>query len=233
MTYTVKQKIEMVVTFKGSFEFTKQFGWKTEYITINKFEDADGNAMVWKTGTGTIAREYEVPFGKNGGTETKRELPNNGAKIKIKGTVKALSEYKGVPQVELTRVKLVEIVEQTKTWEEIQDEKKEAQLKSIGENDLVWRMPYRQYKEHYADCETIIGSYEFNPNCDECPKIEVIIRDGRLKASGVRGKSFRYYRVFDDNNKVFVAKAVCEENALKQAKRACPESNWIGCEECR
>lgn len=30
------------------------------------------------------------------------------------------------------------------------------QLESMKEGDKVYRMPYRQYKQHYADCEKVI-----------------------------------------------------------------------------
>ena len=47
----------------------------------------------------------------------------------------------------------------------------------------IERMLYRRYKTSYADCETVLGSY------DKATKtIEVMLPEGRKKKSGVRGK---------------------------------------------
>ena len=53
----------------------------------------------------------------------------------------------------------------------------------------VQRMKYKNYKEHYADCETVPSSYDKGTK-----SIEVIIPDGRMKNSGVRGHHFRGYQ---------------------------------------
>ena len=46
--------------------------------------------------------------------------------------------------------------------------------------DTIKRMRYSQYKEHYADCRTVPGTYDkINRS------IEVVIPDGRMKPSGV------------------------------------------------
>jgi hypothetical protein len=84
-------------------------------------------------------------------------------------------------------------------------------------------MPYRQYKEHYSDCETVIDSYE-DRNGNKV--IKVIIREGRLKNSGVRGKHFSGYEVEfkDENGKKArcTFRAVCEDNVMKQWKKLFP-----------
>ena len=50
------------------------------------------------------------------------------------------------------------------------------------------RMHYSQYKNHYSDCQTVPGSY------DKVTKsVEVILPEGRVKPSGVRGKRFHGY----------------------------------------
>lgn len=82
----------------------------------------------------------------------------------------------------------------------------------------VLRIPYRRFKQVYPDCETVPGSY------DQATKtIEVIIPDGRMAKSGVRGKRFDYYRFtgVDRSGKPVEVriKAVCMENAVKQLRR--------------
>ncbi len=48
------------------------------------------------------------------------------------------------------------------------------------------RMKYRDYKQHYADCETL-GDYDKSDKT-----ITVLVPDGRMKKSGVRGQTYRY-----------------------------------------
>ena len=83
---------------------------------------------------------------------------------------------------------------------------------------MTVRMKYSQYKQRYADCDTVPGTYD-----KDSKTIEVIVPEGRMKASGVRGKRFRtiYINVGNRPDKLFEQgfKATCYENALKQAKR--------------
>ena len=112
-----------------------------------------------------------------------------------------------------------------------------AQLDSIGENDLVWTMPYRQYKAHYSDCETIIDSYteyvnDYGHHYEYAPAtIKVIIRDGRLKNSGVRGKHFSNYWIEftlnGDHTHCESFRAVSAENAIEQAKKLHPDGTYF------
>ena len=193
-------------------------------------EGEDGTVYVWKTGVFWVeyvpADERTAYLIDEKGRAWDTSRINKDDVLKIKASVKGQSEYKGQPQTELQRVKLVERISKGKTWEEVQAEKeaakkqkKQEQKDSIGENDLVWTMPYRQYKEHYNDCETVIDSYEDRGGNKV---ISVIIRDGRLKASGVRGKHFSGYEIeFTDNGKRVhcTFRAVSEENALRQWAR--------------
>ena len=82
----------------------------------------------------------------------------------------------------------------------------------------VLRIPYRRFKQVYPDCETVPGSYD-----KDTKTIEVIMPDGRMKKSGVRGQRYNYYRftgVDQDGKPVEVhIKAVCMENAVKQLRR--------------
>lgn len=77
------------------------------------------------------------------------------------------------------------------------------------------RMEYRRYKQHFSDCETIPGTY------DKASKtIEVIVPEGRLKPSGVRGRHFWTFQLWfqDANGEKFYTpyRATCRENAVKQ-----------------
>ena len=86
------------------------------------------------------------------------------------------------------------------------------------ENMETVRMLYRNYKNHYADCKTVSGSYD----C-EAKSIEVLVPDGRMKPSGVRGRKFNTIWLFvgDDNEHTFERgfKAIDIEHAIKQAKK--------------
>ena len=59
--------------------------------------------------------------------------------------------------------------------------------------------------------------------------IDVIVRKGRLKPSGVRGKQFDGYQFKNvETGKVMCFMAVCEENARKQLiKTGCDEKMWV------
>lgn len=86
---------------------------------------------------------------------------------------------------------------------------------------MVERMFYRMYKNHYADCETIPGSY------DKATKsIEVVIPDGRMKKSGTRGQRYKWLEFHGIENgtgrKVRITiKATCLENAIKRLPTDC------------
>lgn len=78
-------------------------------------------------------------------------------------------------------------------------------------------MTYRKYKTAYADCKNL-GDY--NP---VTKMITVIIPDGRMKKSGVRGERFCtiYLKVSVDGSKPFEQgfRAISHENAVKQARK--------------
>ena len=125
---------------------------------------------------------------------------------------------------------MVEIIERSLTKEELDEIKAQEQMDSIREGDFIWRMPYKQYKEHYADCETIAGS--FHDGCDSRgyrikeATIEVIIRAGRMKASGVRGEHFHSYKMKNKEGEIVFYRAVCEENAMKRVNKEFPNEEW-------
>ncbi len=86
-------------------------------------------------------------------------------------------------------------------------------------------MWYGRYKQHYADCETVPGSYN-----KALRTIQVIIPEGRKKPSGVRGKSFRGYelwlRMADGKEGYCTYRAVSYDNAMKQHRKWCKENGW-------
>ena len=81
------------------------------------------------------------------------------------------------------------------------------------------RMLYRRYKTAYADCQTAPGTYDKTTKT-----IVVVIPEGRMKKSGVRGQRYNYYRfsgvdqVTGESVEVTI-KAICGENAIKQLHR--------------
>ena len=82
-----------------------------------------------------------------------------------------------------------------------------------------YRMKYIQYKKHYADCQTVPGTYDKTTKT-----IVVIIPEGRMKKSGVRGQRYNYYRFNGVNQTTgksveVTIKAICGENAIKQLHR--------------
>ena len=121
------------------------------------------------------------------------------------------------------------------TWEQIQERreaerqaKAQEQINSLKGEDLVWTMPYKQYKEHYSDCETVVGSYDNHEKENMHsrryypPTITVIIREGRLKNSGVRGEHYSGYRMENERGEWITYRAVKEENALKRVSKDFP-----------
>lgn len=211
---SVGSKISIEVKMINVYEY---LDYRFDYYGTTKYiytmADADGNVIVWKT-----ASFMSVNLDDKG--ETWHPI-RRGDVIQITGKVKEHNEYKGTKQTVLTRCKFSLIqMAIIKTKEQINAEKAKEQLASITGGDFVWRMPYRQYKRHYSDCETIAGSY------DALGTIEVIIREGRLKNSGVRGKHFHIYTFKCDGQRVSY-RAVSEENARKQMIKDFPDSaNW-------
>lgn len=86
-------------------------------------------------------------------------------------------------------------------------------------------MPYRRYKTSFADCETVSGSYNKVQKT-----IQVILPDGRLKPSGVRGKRYMHlwFNGTDEDGHTVRAciKAVSTENAVKRLLKDYPSCSW-------
>ena len=220
------------ITIKGilsgvhSFE-RPSFSYGMETVHIYKISSEDGKVYVWKT---TSAMAMEIPyFGKVGchsfedrkGNPIDYLLPRKGDTVTVTASIKGESEYKGEKQTEIQRVKVTEII-----WrEDTKVESKEQDL-TLADGDQILEMPYKQYKEHYSDCETVKGSFVRNEFTGES-KIKVIIRNGRMKTSGVRGQKFMNY-IFNgtENGKTFTfcAWAVSEANARKQMTKEFPNA---------
>lgn len=209
----VGKRVTCDVILINGISYISRFSYIEQENYIYIMKDDSGNVFVWKTSKTLV---FDVP-GKIGQCDCIRK----GDRMKITGTVKEHKDYKGEKQTVLTRCRFSLIAHKP-------DEKaikREQQLSSLKDGDIIERMPYKQYKEHYADCETVVDSYEKN---DRFPAtIQVIIRKGRLKKSGVRGKHFSgYIFVTDTGNKVSY-RAVSEENARKQMKKDFPNSeDW-------
>lgn len=227
-------RIEITVTMDKIITYTRPaygYGYEDAYIYIMQAED--GKTYVWKTTT-FLTLEVEDPKGwviKTNGKAYRYDKINDGDKIRIKATEKGETEYNGQPQTEVSRVVVLERIFAAETWEEKQarlkaeaEARKQAQLDSISEGDFVWRMPYRQFKEHYSDCETVEGSFE--RRMGHAPTIAVIIRAGRLKPSGVRGEHYHGYEFTNTEGEKVVYRAVSEDNATKRVNKEFPESNW-------
>lgn len=212
----IGKRYEMTLTLKKRFSFPVTIGWKTEDMYIYSFEDADGNVYIWKT-TASMGMDKEVPL-KNGDSRWEYDFVNNGDTAVVKATVKEHSEYKGTEQTVLSRV-TVKSISHVPTKYEIAEAKRTEQLKTLADGDFIWNMPYRQYKEHYADCETLANSYSV-----EYSTIGVIIRKGRLVNSGVRGKHFGGYEFIIDGKYRCCYRAVCVENAEKRCRADYPNS---------
>lgn len=213
----VGKRIVVTATLVGKYEFSTFFGYREQEHTIYTFQDAEGNVYVWKT-TSVMGIES---------VDEKGNWHFDGVHIRdkftCKATVKEHSEYKGTPQTVLTRVKVTSI-EHTQTKEEFIEKKSKEQLESLCDGDILWNMPYRQYKDHYADCETLAGSYakpEYEP-----ATITVIIREGRLVPSGVRGGHYSVYEFKNAKSQKVCYKAISEETAYRRVEKEYPNEGW-------
>ena len=216
----VGDRIKTQVTLIGDYEYQTKYMWQTQYHHIYTMQDDQGNVLVWKTPS---MMGYDAD-------DTWYSI-HKGDIVNITATVKDHGQYNGQDQTEVQRLKVNERVFKAMTPEEIaeakkqeEEAKKQAQKDSLKGEDFIWRMPYKQYKDHYSDCETVIGSFVSDVHTGK--SIEVIIREGRLKASGVRGKHYSGYCLQNENGMKTTYRAVSEENAIKQAKKDFPEHTW-------
>lgn len=219
---TVNDKISVEAKLVNTYSYKDyKFSYYGDLHFIYTFVDEEGNVLVWKT-TSCLGVQEE---GK-----TKYYIVKKWDKVKLTGKVKEHSEYNDTKQTVLTRCK-VEVLEKAITKEEILAQKKAEQLNTISGGDFIWTMPYTQYKEHYADCETVVGSFQRNERTPST--IDVIIREGRLKNSGVRGKHFYRFTFKTPTGTDVKYRAVSEETARKQMKKEYKDSDNWECVEIR
>ena len=207
-------RTEITATITKITSFDTEFGTSNVYI----FTAEDNTVYSWITSS---CPAYE----EDNSNKWRWELLEEGDICTFTATIKGVKTYKGVEQIQLTRCSNFIKVGHTnsiaeakakaqKEREDKRAQKKAEQLASIKEGDFIWTMPYRQYKTHYADCETVIDSFAVFGDDAE---IDVIIRKGRLVNSGVRGKHYDY---FTFRNKVtgerVDIKAISEETAQRR-----------------
>lgn len=217
----VSAEVKLVNIFQYE-DFKFSYYGTTHYTYI--MHDAEGNVLVWKT-TSSLIFDYIDDKGNY-----QCDVIRKGDTMLIEGKVKDHSEYKGTKQTVLTRCKF-SLVCHAPTKEELDAQKAEQQIQSLNDGDFVWEMPFKQYKEHYADCETVAGSYDDKTDkyghVNGHPTIKVIIRAGRLKPSGVRGQRYSGYEFTTDCGTKVCYRAVSEETARKRMKKDYPNSeNW-------
>lgn len=202
------------LTIDKVIEFKNQFGYNSSNFII-KMHDKNENIYVWKT---TTHPWYEDSY----------ECIKSGDVVSVKAIVKGESTYKGEKQICLQRCLFTIIDHDSNVDENMEakrlqahiekESKKQEQLESIKENDLIMTMEYSRYKRYYSDCETVIDSFFTRGTTSY---IEVIVRDSRLKNSVVRDKHYCIFR-FHSDNRIVVLKAISEETARKRL----PEGEW-------
>lgn len=205
----VGNKVSAVVTYDRDIKFYSQYAYDgTMHLYV--FHDEHDNVIVWKTGT-TLSIE------KDGYAY----FPRYGDTLTVSGKVKEHTLYKETEQTVLIRPKFA-IVKEAETYEQRVERIRKAQLDSFKDGDWIYTMPYRQYKDHYADCETLYDSYN-----DRTRDIDVIVRAGRLVPSGVRFRTYAGYRVEGDKGTATTYRAVSEENAIRRAEKEFPGEHFV------
>ncbi len=150
------------------------------------------------------------------------------------GITDTIKSFRGIEQTKIVRCSQFALRDHIDLEDEatqralkrIQD--KERQLTSIKQGDSLYTMTYSNYKKYYSDCETLIDSFE-PASESKAAIITVIVRAGRLKGSGTRGRQYSYYvfqEVGKDNTEQVTIKAICEDNARRQLKHRYPNQTW-------
>ena len=219
--YEAGKRINIDLTLTKVCEVPNYFGYHvtTDYIYI--FKDSGDNTLIWKTSCVIGMDDDNSDYGW---------IPvRRGDKINVMASIKGESEYKGEPQIIITRVKVKKIVERALTKADKIRFKRIDQMTSLQDGDFLWEIPYSRYKKHYSDCETLAGSYIDHDQNDyplKQPLITVIIRKGRLKPSGTRFKHYSGYEFKNEHEHIVCYRAVCEENAKKRAEKDFPNCTW-------
>ena len=210
------------LTLKNVIQFDNPFSYYHEdTIQLYIFEDEDGKEYVWKTGT------YAFYMNKDSfvGCSIKSNFPIAGDICEFEASEKGARTYKGKDQIILTRCRNFVYVGGRKEDERKKHNdrkmRKALQLASIKDGDEIIPMDYKRYKDHYADCETVIDSYREMGMYGEKKIIDVIVRAGRLVPSGTRGKNFFYYYFVNEYGDSKEVRAVSLKNARKRLDPRC------------
>lgn len=85
----VGERLDVIVTFKkrSTYEIPSYAGWGTDMVGINVFRDDAGNCFIWKS----TSAFFNIP---------------EGEKVRLRGTVKEHTDYKGTKQTVLQRCKV-------------------------------------------------------------------------------------------------------------------------------
>lgn len=85
----VGERLDLVVTFKkrSTYEIPSYAGWGTDTVGINVFRDDAGNCFIWKS----TSAFFSIA---------------EGSQVRLRGTVKEHSDYKGTKQTILQRCKV-------------------------------------------------------------------------------------------------------------------------------
>lgn len=211
----IGDKITFEATVKYIKEFASNYGYNRSF-NIYTFKDAEGNTIVWKSSSIMMVDE-EINH------------PNyyikRGDKVSITATVKDHKVYKETNQTVILRPKY-KVLSKSMTREEYLDMKAKEPLATLQEGDYTWEIPFKQYKQHYSDCETVPGSFKAPTEYRRQALITIIVRKGRMKNSGVRGGTFSYYTFKNELGKEITYKAVSEENATKRVNKENPGHTW-------
>jgi hypothetical protein len=211
----IGDKIPFEATVKSIKEFASSYGYNRSF-NIYTFEDAEGNTIVWKSSSIMEVDEGAdyIPY-----------FIKRGDKLSITATVKDHKEYKGTNQTVILRPKY-KVISKSLTREECLDMKAKELLATLQEGDYTWEIPFKQYKQHYSDCETVPGSFKEGTQYQPKALITIVVRKGRMKNSGVRGETFGYYTFKNEHGKEITYKAVSEENATKRVNKENPGHTW-------
>lgn len=211
----IGDKITFEATVKSIRKFASSYGYNRSF-NIYVMEDAEGNTIVWKSSSIMMVDE---------GTNHTNYYIKRGDKLSITATVKDHKEYKGTNQTVILRPKY-KVLSKSMTREEYLDMKAKELLATLQERDYTWEIPFKQYKQHYSDCETVPGSFKEGTQYQPKALITIIVRKGRMKNSGVRGETFGYYTFKNEHGNTITYKAVSEENATKRVNKENPGHTW-------
>ena len=206
----------------------------TATVKTAKYND-NYRAYIYVFEDTTTRRAYSCITSRQLYIEATQETLKVGDVVEFKcGVTDTIKSFRGIEQTKIVRCAQfilrghIDLGDETtqRALKRIQD--KERQLTGIKQGDTLYTMTYSNYKKYYSDCETLIDSFE-PASESKAAIITVIVRAGRLKESGTRGRQYSYY-VFQEvgkgNTEQVTIKAICEGNARKQLKHRYPNQTW-------